>query len=211
MGDMKTKICTKCGEEFLATTDYFYRQKGGKFGLSSWCKDCRNKWRRQHYIDNREKELEQQREYYRENRYKELKRVKKYDRTEAGKECRRGRDKKQYNKNKLSRRISKMIWKALKGNKASRHWETLVPYTLEELKQHLECLFQPGMSWENHTFDGWHIDHKIPMSVFNITSCGCEDFKMCWALENLQPLWAEENLRKSNKILGGKEATCYDK
>lgn len=132
---------------------------------------------------------------------------KKYCQSEKGKKAHKKARKKCYEKNKLSRNMSNMIYRSLKGNKANRHWETLVSYTLEELKQYLESLFQPGMTWENHTLDGWHIDHKIPISSFNIISYDCEDFKRCWALENLWPLWAEENLKKGNKLGWAKEKT----
>ncbi len=39
----KTKICTKCGRELPATKEYFYKNKGGKYGLDSKCKECKNK------------------------------------------------------------------------------------------------------------------------------------------------------------------------
>ena len=50
-----------------------------------------------------------------------------------------------------------------------------------------------------------HIDHVIPKSHFNIISAECEDFKKCWALSNLQPLLAKDNLRKNNKLNWSKE------
>jgi hypothetical protein len=65
----------------------------------------------------------------------------------------------------------------------------------EFLKEHLEAQFTDGMSWDNRS--EWHIDHIIPLS-----SAKTEDelYKLCH-YENLQPLWAEDNLKKSNKIL----------
>ena len=65
----------------------------------------------------------------------------------------------------------------------------------EFLKEHLETQFSDGMSWDNR--GEWHIDHIIPLS-----SAKTEDelYKLCH-YENLQPLWAEDNLKKSNKIL----------
>jgi len=48
--------------------------------------------------------------------------------------------------------------------------------------------FEPWMSWKNYGKDGWEIDHKIPISVFNFTKPEHRDFKRCWALKNLQPL-----------------------
>lgn len=100
---------------------------------------------------------------------------------------------------RLRKSVSENIRQSLKGNKSSRCWEVLVGYTLNDLKKHLESLFQKDMSWEN--YGKWHIDHIIPISSFNIISAECQAFKKCWALNNLQPLWQFDNLRKSNKFL----------
>lgn len=101
---------------------------------------------------------------------------------------------------KLNCCISNAIRISLKGNKAGKHWELLVGYTLEKLKKHLEKQFINGMIWENYGKEGWEIDHIIPISVFNFTKSEHSDFKKCWALKNLQPLWAKENVVKSNKL-----------
>lgn len=90
------------------------------------------------------------------------------------------------------------IGQSLNGNKNRHHWEDIVDFTLQELKDYLESLFQSRMTWDN--YGQWHIDHKRPISSFNITDYKCEDFKECWALENLQPLWAEDNIRKGDKL-----------
>ena len=101
---------------------------------------------------------------------------------------------------KLRQRISSAIGKSLNGKKHNIHWECLVGYSLSELKTHLETQFKPGMSWQNHSIKGWHIDHKIPVSAFNFKTPDDIDFKRCWALSNLQPLWAKDNIIKSNKL-----------
>ena len=93
--------------------------------------------------------------------------------------------------------INKSLLTAFR-KKDRRHWETLVGYTLEDLKQHLEKQFEPGMTWENHSYRGWHIDHIRPVISFNITGAECEDFKKCWALDNLRPLWGVDNMRKND-------------
>ena len=77
----------------------------------------------------------------------------------------------------------------------------------EELKQHIEKLFQPGMSWENYgrkkDIKCWHIDHIIPKSWFKVKNedgtINDAEMKKCWNWQNLQPMWAEENIRKSNR------------
>ena len=89
--------------------------------------------------------------------------------------------------------------KSLNGIKESKSWETLVNYSLEDLKLHLEKQFTNGMSWEN--YGEWHIDHILPISSFNIQDYNDEYFQKCWSLENLQPMWAVENIKKSNKII----------
>lgn len=58
----------------------------------------------------------------------------------------------------------------------------------------LEAKFKPGMSWGNH--GEWHIDHKRPIASYDFSSADDPAFKECWSLENLQPLWAKENLSK---------------
>ena len=72
-----------------------------------------------------------------------------------------------------------------------------VGYTPNELKLHFESQFTDGMSWDN--MSEWHIDHIRPVASFNFTTTECEDFKKCWALNNLQPLWAMDNFSKGNK------------
>lgn len=101
---------------------------------------------------------------------------------------------------RLNSNISTAIWSSLKGNKKGVHWELLVDYTLDRLKKHLEKLFVNGMTWNNYGKDGWVIDHKTPKSVFNFTKPEHRDFKRCWALKNLQPMWAKDNLKKRAKI-----------
>ena len=84
-------------------------------------------------------------------------------------------------------------------SKNGRNWESLVGYTSQNLKSHLEKKFQPGMTWEN--YGKWHIDHIIPRTFFQYKSVKNIEFKYCWSLDNLQPLWAKDNLSKSAKIL----------
>jgi len=66
-----------------------------------------------------------------------------------------------------------------------------------ELKAHLEARFRPGMSWENWSKEGWHIDHIQPLASFDLTDR--EQFLKACHYTNLQPLWAEENLKKGGR------------
>lgn len=104
---------------------------------------------------------------------------------------------------RLNNNISSQIRQSLHDGKEGKSWEKLVGYSLSELMQHLESLFEDGMTWEN--YGDWHIDHSTPVSWFNFDSVDDADFSECWSLENLQPMWGEENIEKSNKFTGRKK------
>jgi DNA-binding TFAR19-related protein (PDSD5 family) len=101
---------------------------------------------------------------------------------------------------RISENISSEISRSMKrGPKGRGHWEELVGYTKAQLKRHLESLFTPEMSWENYG-SYWHIDHIIPISVFNFSTPEDIDFKKAWSLSNLQPLNAIDNMKKHAKL-----------
>jgi hypothetical protein len=92
------------------------------------------------------------------------------------------------------------IYTCLKERNINKYENTfnLLPYTLEELIEHLESQFTEGMSWEN--YGDWHVDHIKPMTSFIMESPEDKEFQDCWALKNLQPLWAEDNLSKGSRV-----------
>jgi len=93
-------------------------------------------------------------------------------------------------KYRLSNNIRNGIYKSLRTGYGGL-WEDRVGYTLSELKYHLQGQFQPGMTWQN--FGQWHIDHVQPIATFHFTTYHDKDFKRCWALSNLRPLWERDN------------------
>ena len=104
-------------------------------------------------------------------------------------------------KYRLGVRTRTAVWQLLKErniNKTNKTFE-LLGYTLEELMSHLEALFTEGMTWDN--YGEWHVDHKIPMSSFQFETTDDREFKLCWCLDNLQPLWGPDNLTKGTKLL----------
>jgi len=98
---------------------------------------------------------------------------------------------------KLIMNLRRRTLLALKGKNKSASTMTLlgVP-NVEFLWLHLEKLFKPGMTRENH--GKWHIDHIKPCSSFDLTKP--EEQAKCFNYTNLQPLWASENLSKGNRI-----------
>lgn len=112
---------------------------------------------------------------------------------------------------KLHRSVSGMIRDQLMGSKNGRRSVELIGYTYEELRQHLEAHFKPGMSWDNYGVNGWVIDHTVPRVFFIFLSPDDVEFKYCWSLSNLRPMWAKHNSSKGCKLLHiwlrGKENT----
>lgn len=101
---------------------------------------------------------------------------------------------------RISKTFSHRLRESLKTGKNGKKWQAIVGYSVIELRAHLESQFQPGMNWDNYGKYGWHIDHRHPVSAFNFTSTDDPDFKKCWALTNLQPLWATDNMKKGARI-----------
>jgi hypothetical protein len=143
--------------------------------------------------------------YYERNRSAILARKK--DRREANLEEFRERDREYQRvalstpKGKLENAISTGVHRGIiHGSKASRSTFAILGYSLNDLISHLESQFKPGMSWENYGRGGWHVDHKLPRAAFNYETPDDIDFKRCWALENLQPLWEKDNFSKGAKL-----------
>jgi hypothetical protein len=100
---------------------------------------------------------------------------------------------------RLTRVLRKRTWEALRcqdAAKAARFFE-LCGCTRIELQAHLESQFLPGMTWDNWTTDGWHVDHIRPCASFDLTDPAQQ--LQCFHYTNLQPLWAFDNISKSDK------------
>ena len=225
---MKTKICKKCKEE-KEVCEFGYHSST-KDNLRTSCKVCRKlegglyrelntekrkqtvknwysknpTYNKEYYLNNTEKVNKTNKNWYELNKEKSRENNKIW--LESNKE-----KMKEYNRNymkivretkplkKLQFNIRSRFYNILKTNKIPKINKTLdvIGCSLEFLKEYIEKQFILGMSWENYGRYGWHIDHIIPLS-----SAKTEDeiLKLCH-YTNLQPLWAEDNLRKSDKIL----------
>jgi hypothetical protein len=87
------------------------------------------------------------------------------------------------------------LTEVLRGRRKVAKTMELVGCTLAELKAHLELLFAPGMSWDN--YGQWHIDHIMPCAMFDLLDPAQQ--RECFHYTNLQPLWAKDNIRKSDR------------
>ena len=116
---------------------------------------------------------------------------------------------------KLRNRVSAEIKRALQKLGFSKNGHSIIeylPYSIQELKEHLEKKFESWMTWENHgnyskkNWDDndlrtwtWQIDHIIPQSTLPYASMEEENFQICWALDNLRPLSAKQNVIDGNR------------
>jgi hypothetical protein len=204
---METKVCTKCNIE--KELKYFNKMSKVKCGVRSYCRECQSIESKKYRIDNKEKIKEYNTKWNKENQEYYKKYFEEYNKLNYEKEKERklkwSRDNKEYSNNYQKQRKKEDILFRLKTNirtsvnrylkYKSKHTFDIVGCTPQFLKEHLESQFIDGMTWENRS--EWHIDHIIPLS-----SAKTEDevYMLCH-YKNLQPLWAEDNLKKSNKIL----------
>ena len=100
---------------------------------------------------------------------------------------------------KLSNILRSRLYRPLKGGAKGGSAVRDLGCSIEFLKTYLESKFKPDMTWENWSKTGWHIDHIIPLSSFDLTKR--RQFLKACHYTNLQPLWAGENLIKGSKII----------
>lgn len=158
---------------------------------------------KKHYHENKEKNLEKFRtlsiKYYYNNRETRLEYRKEYDKNNREKRNEYLSNKKKIDPiYRLSCIVRNRIYSFLKNKNITKQNKTfdIVGCSPEFLKEYLEQKFTEGMSWELMGRN-IHIDHIVPLSFAKTEE---ELYKLCH-YTNLQPLWAEDNLRKSNKIL----------
>lgn len=200
------KECSKCRQWKSLVSFNTFRKKWD--GLSAQCKQCSKEYQEEH---KDEKESKRKAKFLEDPEYfRRLNRTNKQEQyarnPEKFREITKRKRKNDHKyiiflseyRSRIDRRIHSNISRAMRAamtqRKNGRRWETLVGYTVYDLMEHLESLFREGMSWDN--YGAWEIDHIKPLASFSITSYEDENFKKCWGLENLQPLWMSDNRRK---------------
>jgi hypothetical protein len=225
---METKICNKCKKN--KNICEFGKHKTNKDGLRNQCKDCRKiegkiyreknlekrkqilknwyiknpHYNKNYYFNNSEKIGKQNKDWYECNKdthkkngkmwkEKNVTKVRKYH-NNRNKELRKNDPLK-----KMTFNVRTRIGVFLKKNEITKNNTTfkIVGCSPEFLKEYLEKQFISGMSWDNYGKFGWHIDHIIPLSSANTEE---EIYKLCH-YSNLQPLWAQDNLIKGNRVV----------
>jgi len=181
-----------------------------------YCKENKeqiSEQQKQYYEENKQRISERKKQYYEENKEQILGRQKQYckenkEQIKQYREKNKGRIKKyntRYMKEKRNKDIGFRIlsncrtrlYQVIKGNLKSASTKKLIGCSIEKLLEHLENQFADGMTWDN--YGEWHVDHIKPCAMFDFTKE--EEQRECFHYTNLQPLWAEENLRKSDKYI----------
>lgn len=193
------KKCLSCGE--IKELDCFGKCKASKDGLKTRCKHCLNKERKEYYNRNKEKSAKYSKNYYEKNKeaisawrkkWVEDNRDVLLDKAKKYRRVRYNSDELFKMKSDIRTRI-RSCFKSYGGKEKSS-----IEYlgcSIESYKEYLESKFAEGMTWDN--YGEWHIDHVIPLaSAKTKTELGA-----LFHYKNTQPLWAEDNLRKRDKII----------
>lgn len=198
--NMDSKQCNKC--LLNKPISDFYKDR---LGLRGQCKECCRLHRQQFYNDNKDWILERSKTYHqkhyprRKDKQQEKARLK--SKTPEARQKNNERLKARREKDPTYRAVINLRRRCLNALKGQyKHGTTikLVGCSTDELQKHLESLWQEGMSWDNYGLHGWHIDHIKPLSSFNLTDK--EEQQKAFHYTNLQPLWAEDNLKKGNSL-----------
>lgn len=95
---------------------------------------------------------------------------------------------------KLRHNIRARFRMAIKHKRKSGSAIRDIGCSIQEFKVYIESKFQQGMTWENWSLKGWHLDHIRPLASFNLSDR--EQFLQAIHFTNYQPLWAKDNLSK---------------
>jgi hypothetical protein len=196
--------CTRCLVNLPATLEHFPPHKPGKYGMHSRCRPCkklddaerRNRpdqvKRQQEWRDKNKQKIKQYNIEYRAAGYKSTLHsvpwAKHKYRTDPA-----------FNLTVKARAAVRSLVKR-KGISSGGGSSRYLQFSRNELMLHLERQFVGGMSWDRFLAGEIHIDHITPVAAFDIKELGDSEFMACWSLANLRPIWASENLMKSDSL-----------
>lgn len=105
----------------------------------------------------------------------------------------------------IRNRLASRLWHAVTLQNGTKAYKTqeLIGCTVSALRVQLESQFTVGMTWELFLHGKIHIDHRVPCISFDLTDPA--EQKKCFHHSNLQPLWALDNLKKSDTLASGNE------
>lgn len=195
LAQQQKKRCTKCSE--IKEFKDFVPQKAGFMGFKAQCKSCDSKYDKSYQSqtnlrserDKTPESIQYRKDYISKNKdwWRKYEREYRYSRKQE--------DMFFKIKSNLSSRLSDLIQNRGLGQRTVE----LLGCDKNVFLNHLESQFTEGMTWENYGLKGWHVDHIIPLSSFDLTNE--DEVKKACHYTNLQPLWWQDNLEKGNKII----------
>jgi hypothetical protein len=200
----RDKIAEKKKAYYQANKEKLKEKRKGYYEAN---RDKITEYCKAYYEANRDKLLENNKAYRKENRDKLAEYNKEYhkayyeDNREHYIEYQ-----KEYNKKKrkidplfkLKSNLRNASWKAFKGQAKNATTQKLLGCTYNYFKDYIESQFVGNMTWENYG-DIWHVDHIIPLATIkNVNQI--ELIESLCHFSNLQPLFAEDNLSKKDKL-----------
>lgn len=190
---MAIRYCKFCDQSFEKPGNHWlesYSSSKGKKYKTYRCKKHRKNWSKTFYINNLQQIIERVQNWRINN--SEQMNLNRRVIYASNPKCR------------LESSVRSRIYKMVKEHKGSSRY---LLYTISDLMLNITLKFKNKMTWEN--YGKWHIDHIIPIKAKKedgsyywnqeeLSNPHSETFKKCWSLDNLQPLWAKDNLRKQN-------------
>lgn len=179
-----TKKCPQCELELPLTSEYFHKDSRSINGFNCTCKKCRLLKSK---LSASNLEARQRKAEYRKQNRDHIRQYKK------SWEQNRANTHPEY---KIRKSLRTRIYHAVKNGFKTDKTMRLIGCSLEYFIAYLESKFQDGMTLEN--YGEWHIDHIRPCASFDLTNP--DQQRQCFHYTNLQPLWAKDNLLKSDKF-----------
>lgn len=208
---IESKPCKKCG--VVKNIDMFHKKKQSKDGHSNVCGSCQSKYirdykntdegwrtyqrgRSNYYLKHKQKYID----YRKTEHYREYRGSDKYRKMCS--ETHNVYFKKRIREDvafKIEHNLRMAVRTRLKKQGFNADVLDLIGCSYLQFKAHIESLFKDGMTWNNWSLRGWHLDHIIPCALFDLTDK--EQQRQCFHYTNLQPLWAKDNLSKGAKLV----------
>lgn len=206
--DMLCCYCRECSQEKAKSNYKKHREKRLLSVLEYYNKNKikineEKALRRMENIEEiRNREIQYEREYRKKYRYKIIDKQRKYRSKNKDKVNKYYRERYKKPNVKIEMLLRNRIRIAVTSQNIGKYYKSveILGCSVDECRKYLESKFLPGMTWDNHGFgEGrWHIDHIIPCASFDLAKP--EEQLKCFHYTNLQPLWHNENLSKSDKI-----------
>lgn len=192
------KDCIRCNTRLDLSC--FSKDKRKTDGLYAICKLCCKREYESLSNEDKKARIEQIKKYSMKNRDKITERTRIWRNNNKDKLNEKVRNRiNSTPQRRLARNLRSRLTTVIKHQNGTKSdiFVNLTGCSPDELKIHIENQFEEGMDWSNYSKKTWHVDHIRPIDSFDLTDP--VEQQKCFHYSNLQPMWAKENLEKSNK------------